>query len=202
MQRWADFAAKRLTTEIVEKAQSLARQQMAQSDAIVRHDTASAVAFGSLAPSEAALPLPKQLEELHWRHLILEMGQALSMVNDDVSAARVLGATARRFTVDPSHRRAAAAAAHPDFASDARARHFERELFTCWGTALSRLGEDVMPLYALAVQRGLWKSPLQRPLDHCAPHAMRSRSAHIPALAPELPATRPLGPLTSTAVRR
>lgn len=82
MKRWADFAAKLCTVEIVERAQTLARQQMAQSQqCIMNMGTAAALAFGALAPCEADLPQGQQLEELFWRHLLLELGQALSTID-------------------------------------------------------------------------------------------------------------------------
>lgn len=169
MMQWADWAAKQLSAEIVERAQQLAQQQMAQGARIVQTgNVALAIVMGVLAPEDADLSMPAQLEELKWRHLLVELGQALQMFQDHTSSAHVFGAAAHRFSLDPSGRRAAAAAAMPEMAQHSTARHLEREIFTHWAVAVERLGLPPKAVHELAVRRGLWRSPLQRPLDHCA----------------------------------
>ena len=72
--------------------------------------------------------------------------------------------------VDPKNLRAAAVASYPEVAENARARYFEREVFTCWGTAVTawpgRSDADEYGVYKLAVRRGLWRTHWQRPLEH------------------------------------
>ena len=99
---------------------------------------------------------------------LLELGQALTMVKEHVSATRALGAVAQRMALDPSGRIAAATTAEPEIARSPLARHFERDVYTNWALALERLGQSPRPVYDLAVRRKLWRDPLQRPLDHCA----------------------------------
>ena len=192
MRKWAEWANAVINKpDIMERAQQLAQQQMAQSHQIINTaPTPFSLAIGAIAPDEVDLPLQAQLEQLYWRHLLLELGQALSMVGEHEAGARVLGALAHRFTIDPSNRRAAAAAAAPEAAASPQARHFEREVFTCWATPIQagRLGPDpeasILALYKLAVKRGLWKTHLQRPLDHFDPSLKRKpfwHSSELPA---------------------
>ena len=63
-------------------------------------------------------------------------------------------------------------------------------MFTCWATPIQagRLGPDpeasILALYKLAVKRGLWKTHLQRPLDHFDPSLKRKpfwHSSELPA---------------------
>lgn len=184
MKKWADWAAKQLQPGMVEKAQTFAREQMTSSEKIIRASTLDALAMGSLAPMEAEWPLPLQLEALFWRHLLLELGQAFAMVKEYVASARVLGALAYRFAVDPSGCRAAVvAAAASEVVNHPAARHFEREVFQHWALTVELLGHTPRVVHERAVRRGLWKSYHQRPLDHCARCAPTPASWHCSPLA-------------------
>ena len=171
LRAWVDLAHSLVTEDIRSRAQTLARQQMAPNEAIMAaDDSAFALAFGLLTPAEAALRGAARMTECFDRYLLLELGQALCMTGQPEAAARVLGALAHRFAqVDPSGRVAAAREAHASVCADPRARHFERELFTHWATTACRIdpsGSADEPVWSLAVRRGLWRSRLQRPMDH------------------------------------
>ena len=162
-----DRARSLLAPDTFLRAHTLAEEQMRPSEQIVHEDWKVAMAFGALTPSEVALGPPARLQSLRRRHLLLELGQALSMVGEHEQSAETLGALASCF-VDPQGDRAEAEAAAQDVARVASARFFEREVFKHWGEALSRLGfvEQEAAAYRLAVRRGVWKHPLQRPLNH------------------------------------
>merc|ERR1712216_836417 len=189
MQRWVDKVMQSVTTDIAERAKQLAQQQMAPHEMMMRADTAFSVAMGVLTPEEAALPPEALLMESYRRHVLLELGQALSMLERDDEAARVLGAVAHRFTRDPDGRVQAANARLPDCAKDPRCRHFEREVFQHWAVAVKRIGRGQEELvHRYAARRGLWHTHLQRPLDHYHP-ALRARAFWDTS---ELPAARAL----------
>ena len=167
---WADWAAKQIQADYVERAQTFARQQMKMSEEVIKTGRLEALVIGALAPIEADLPLQAQLEALYWRHLLLELGQALVMMQETTKGARVFGALALRFSIDPSGRRAAAvAAAPPALVRHPAARHFEREVYTHWAQAAQLLGRDPRGVHERAVHRGLWVHRHQRPLDHYVP---------------------------------
>jgi hypothetical protein len=156
-----------LLPDIVLRATTLAEEQMRPFVKVVAEDLRGGLAFGVIAPAEHALPPMARQQALRQRHLLLELGQALSMVGEQERAAMTLGALASCF-VDAQGLRAAAAAAVPEAAGLVNARRFEREVFKHWGEALSRMGDPAQEqaVYGLAVRRGVWSHPLQRPLDH------------------------------------
>ncbi|EOD39144.1 hypothetical protein EMIHUDRAFT_460409 [Emiliania huxleyi CCMP1516] len=121
-----------------------------------------AIAYGLLTPGEAGVAsVDERLAACASRHLLLELGQACSMLRREADAVRIFRALSHAFAAGGASR-AAAAAEHPVLADDARARLFEREL---------------------AMERGLWRSTLQRPLEHYA----RSLTARPFWEASELP---------------
>lgn len=174
LQRWVELAHEHIGAnrhDIRKRADQFARQQMAPNEAMMSHpDTRYGLAFGVLTPTEAGIShVESRLSMCLRRHLLLELGQALGSVGKHDVGARVLGALAHACATDPERRRPAAIDAHPDVASMARANHFEREVFTHWGTALAAVGgleEAEYGVHKLAVRRGLWRTHWQRPLDH------------------------------------
>ena len=191
LERWVSWATQLVTPEISERADQLARQQMMPNEPLMNNHehTPTALAMGIVAPYEAALSGSTRMVEIFRRYLLLELGQALSMIQNDAASARVLGAVAQRWAGDPQGYRAAAVKAVPDAASDSRARHFEREVFQHWAAAVERLGRGQEELvHKLAVRRELWGSYLQRPLDHYQ-RSLRRRPFWASS---ELPAARAL----------
>ena len=191
LERWVSWAKQLVTPAILERADQLARQQMAPNELLMKdHEhTPTALAMGIVAPCEAPLCGSARMVEIFRRYLLLELGQALSMLQDDAASARVLGAVAERWADDPQGYRTAAVKAVPEAARDSRARHFEREVFQHWAAAVERLGcgqEELV--HKLAVRRELWGSYLQRPLDHY----QRSLRRQPFWAASELPAARAL----------
>lgn len=79
-------------------------------------------------------------------------------------------------------------ASYPEVAENARARYFEREVFTCWGTAVTawpgRSDADEYGVYKLAVRRGLWRTHWQRPLEHFQ-HSLTRRPFWDSSLFPD-----------------
>jgi len=144
-----------------------------------------AIAYGLLTPGEAAaVSVDERLAACASRHLLLELGQACSMLRREADAVRIFRALSLAFAAGGASR-AAATAEHPVLADDARARLFEREVYTHWGAAAARLGgrAEERRVHQLAVERGLWRSKLQRPLEHYA----RSLTARPFWEASELP---------------
>lgn len=179
LSRWLNHATQLVSAEILERAKQLAAELMAPHALIMREDDGSlGVAYGLLTTREAAMPIVARLAEAGTRHVLLELGQALSMTQQDHEAARVLGAVAHVFTLD-APARAAAAAAHPDAEADARSGRFEREVYTYWASAAQRAAhgrdsaEQERAVYRLAVRRRVWRHPMQRPLEHFQPALTR-----------------------------
>ena len=170
---------------VLARARALARQQMAPHEAAMGSAAPSeAIAYGLLTPGEAVASVDERLAACASRHLLLELGQACSMLRREADAVRIFRALSHAFAAGGASR-AAAAAEHPVLADDARARLFEREVYTHWGAAAARLGgrAEERRVYQLAVERGLWRSTLQRPLEHYA----RSLTARPFWEASELP---------------
>ena len=161
----------------MDRARKLAAEQVSPHVDLIRHDPRLALAMGWLTPTEAPMTDQKALlEEVYIRYLLLELGQALCMVGEHAESARCLGALAHLFLHDPrgmrAAARAAAATAHPKVLCNARCGCFEREIFTYWGAAAELAdprGAGAAAVYQLAVDRGVWRWPMQRPLEHYDP---------------------------------
>ena len=153
------------------RATSLAAKQLAPHVAIMNDAQSSlGLAVGLLTPQEAALAAEARMGEIKTRYVLLELGQALSMIDSHHESARVLGAIAHAFTVDPLGARAAAIAKYADEHADPRSGLFEREVFTHWGQAVLKASPTASraddAVHRLGVQRGVWAHCMQRPLDH------------------------------------
>ncbi|KAL1528816.1 hypothetical protein AB1Y20_010139 [Prymnesium parvum] len=171
LQRIIDCACTQLQLAHVQRARQLAAQQFAPFQALAESDVRAAVVFGVVPPSEEHLPIAARVESALKRHLLLELGQALSMVGSHELAAQTLRQLADVF-VDFHGVRARLESALPAVAAEPRARHFEREVFKHWGEALVRAtgnsgpNSAAMAVYHLATSRGVYQHHLQRPLDH------------------------------------
>ena len=140
-----------------------------------------------------------------------------SLTRQHAEAARVLGAVAHAFTINPKAR-ASATAANPDAKRAASAGRFEREVFTYWAQAVELLDHPdeagssaVVEVYRLAVRRGAWRATMQRPLEHYDPTltrkpfwtsaelpAARALEAAFPQILAELKALVGQGPVNTT----
>jgi hypothetical protein len=169
LEQWAGWATTLITPDILERAEAFALQQMAPNEPLMQpmEHTLTAVTMGVVMPHEASLHGAERMAQIRRRHLLLELGQALQMVEQHEEGSRLLGALAEYCHRDPAGLRATARDASPEAARSSQARHFEREVFQHWAAGVERLGRDEEDrVHHLAVRRGLWASPLQRPLDH------------------------------------
>ena len=170
LQALVDAACSCLRAEHVERAHQLAAQLLAPFQGLVEGDPAVGLIFGVVTPSEFGLSAAARLEAVRQRQLLLELGQALSMVGEHKLAVTVLGAIAGCF-YDPRRLRAEMARKHPHWAQAPSAGKVEREIFQHWGAALARFAgragaADEVAAYRLAARRGVWLHYLQRPLEH------------------------------------
>lgn len=153
-----------LKQEHVERAHLLAAQQLKPVQTIVLGDTEEALAFGVITRSESGLPPAARLDAALKRHLLLELGQALSMVGEYDVAVDTLGSVASCF-VDSHGAHSWTEASHRMESLFPTARHFEREVFKHWAEALQRSdgghSSSVAAVNRLAVSRGVFQHQLQ-----------------------------------------
>ena len=114
----------------------------------------------------------ERLAAIRGRLLGLAYAQALTTVGRPLDACEVLQAVAAAFVCQPaSAARRHAAALRACQPLPATAGYFLREVYHHWGAAAAAASCEggAGAVFELAVVRGVWAEPLQRPLDHYLP---------------------------------
>ena len=151
-----------LAPKIVERARALAQQFLAPIVKILRAAKSEAeinelLLFGALTSHEATIiDGDSRVESVFNRLLCLELGQALAAFGHDAEGCDVLRATADCF-----------GSTNVASSVDGEAGKFLREVYTQLGLVTEKLHGTAAAhsVYELAVARGVWRHPLQRPQD-------------------------------------
>ena len=157
-----------LSVAHVERARSIAQQQMPMGLIQDEQLLDEALAFGALTCTEASLGRNQRIKSVFERCLCLELGQALLVTGQYAVAYETFQQVADGFA-DPAGRCDTAVRALQPLPSSSGL--FLREVYTNWGRAAERQHAGASSVaaaravYELAAARKIWADPLQRPQE-------------------------------------